>query len=53
MRSTAHLQSLAVQLPYPHGRSIALMRAIEEGTTQSLSDPDLVAAAERILKEGE
>jgi hypothetical protein len=50
LRDNNHLRSLATQLPYPPGRCIALMRAIEERTTQSLSDRDLVDAAERALK---
>jgi hypothetical protein len=49
MRSNLHLASLATQLSVPTGRAIALMRAIEQGTTQSLSDSDLVEEARASL----
>jgi len=51
-RSLTHLRSLAAQLSCPTGRAIALMQAIEKGTTQSLSDSDLVAEADRALHPG-
>jgi hypothetical protein len=47
VRDLNHLRSLAVQLSLPPGLAIALMRQVEEETTQSLSDPELVEEAER------
>ena len=47
MRPINKLRSLAAQLSIPTGRAIALMRAIEENTTESLSDPELVDRARK------
>ena len=49
MRSSKHLDSLATQLSAPCEQSIALMRAIEQSTSQCLSDPELVDLARKAL----
>jgi hypothetical protein len=49
MRTETRLRSLATQLSVPRGRAVALLRAIEDGTSQSLSDTDLIDAANRTI----